>query len=89
MKKKFLGKSLHRLASNPREQVFSRLWQEENQANSRASLLELLLSEDGGKTPAVVSEREEMLVATVIQWLGSPVGWSWLNQCLEDIKREA
>lgn len=49
-------------------------------------MLEQLLSADGGKTPAQVSLRDEMIAATVIQWLGSPVGSCFLRDVLEKIE---
>lgn len=88
-KNKFLGKSIHRLRDNPREKIFSDAWVEENKpANyplKKYSLLEQLLSDDGGKTKAGVSDRDEMIAATVIQWLGSPVGFSWLRGVMRNL----
>lgn len=36
-----------------------------------------------GKEPAEVSDRDREVVATVIQWLGSPVGNNFLRELLE------
>ncbi len=33
-----------------------------------------------------VSNRDERIAATVIQWLGSSVGWSLLGEALEEIR---
>lgn len=36
-----------------------------------------------GKDPAEVSDRDREVAATVIQWLGSPVGNNFLRELLE------
>lgn len=88
-KNKFRGKSTHRLADNPREKIFSDAWVKENKPANyplvKYSLLEQLLSDDGGKTKADVSDRDEMIAATVIQWLGSPVGYQWLVETMRKV----
>lgn len=84
MNSKFNGAHVYRLKSNPKEQAFADAWQEQNQY--RHTMLEQLLSDDGGKTPAQVSDRDEMIAATVIQWLGSPVGSCFLRDVLAEIE---
>lgn len=37
---------------------------------------------DGRKPVYVVTERERIIVATVIQWLGSNVGWCFVEDAL-------
>lgn len=49
-------------------------------------MLEQLLSADGGKTPAQVSDRDEMIAATIIQRLGSPAGSCFLRDVLVEIE---
>lgn len=75
---KFTGARPYRLESNPKERLFAEAWQKQNRLG-RFTMLEQLLSNDGGKTPAEVSERDEMIAATIIQWLGSPVGQCFLR----------
>ena len=84
MNSKFTGANSHRTETNPKEQAFADAWQEQNKW--KHSMLEQLLSADGGKTPAQVSLRDEMIAATVIQWLGSPVGSCFLRDVLEKIE---
>lgn len=84
MHQKFNGAHVYRLKSNPKEQAFADAWQEQNKW--KHSMLEQLLSADGGKTPADVSDRDEMIAATVIQWLGSPVGSCFLQDVLTEIE---
>ncbi len=76
LKGKHRGHSRHRLKDNPKEAAFAEAWEEMCDRGH----LETLLSDDGGKTPAYdVTERDAMIAATVIQWLGSPVGQSFLR----------
>lgn len=81
--KRFVGKNIHRLSQNPVEEKISELWSNENERwykNGRGSILQYTLSPDGGKTLPDVSERDEMIAATVIQWLGTPIGQSLFNE---------
>lgn len=68
-----------------KEKLFADAWQEQNKLG-RFTMLEQLLSSDGGKTPAEVSKRDEMIAATIIQWLGSPVGSRFLRDVLSAIE---
>lgn len=88
MKEKFVGKNVHRIKDNPRERIFSKAWEQENRF-SRESILRYMLSEDGGKTLPEISERDEMIAATVFQWLGSPVGWRLLKEVEQQIEKIA
>lgn len=66
-------KRLSELANNPREVTFAQLWKEENNANERRFLLQLLLQDE-------LTQRDAEVAATVIQWLGSNVGMSFLTE---------
>lgn len=93
MKIKHEGLSTHRLKSNPREHVFAEAWKELNgdfAARSstwgvgRHSTLEhILCSNADGNVTRDLSQMEATTAATVIQWLGSPVGWSWLTETIK------
>lgn len=75
---KHIGKSSNRLYSdNPREVVFAELWQRENDLHHT---LEYLLGDNNRPNP--ISEEEIEVAATVIQWLGSNVGMSFLRDCI-------
>ena len=50
-------------------------------------MLAYMFSEDGGKTLPETSDRDEMIAATVVQWLGSPVGWSFLQEAQDKINK--
>lgn len=68
------GFNSHRLKDNPREVAFSKQWQEE-QALGR--VLHYILP-----AKPTVTERDEAVAATVVQWLGSNVGMSFLEQVI-------
>ena len=75
------GLHVHRLLQNPRELVFAEAWrkdQEVSQKVSKASVLYTILN-----APDATYERDAQVAATVIQWLGSPVGFCWLVETLE------
>lgn len=86
IKKKFRGLNPHRWESNPMEKLFAEAWQDQHSMNSRH--LDHLLtppSESSNSCPVISSDRDYEVAATVIQWLGSPVGQSFL----EDVHKEA
>ena len=74
------GLHTYRFDSNPNEKVVAKLW-DKMQANSYT--LEYLLSEDNRRVD--ISKRDMTVAATVIQWLGSPVGQSFLDEVQEVI----
>ncbi|HEK3716895.1 TPA: hypothetical protein SMW50_005792 [Pseudomonas aeruginosa] len=60
--------------STLREKAFAELWQQEQES----SLLEYLLGSDNQK--GNVSERDAQVAATVVQWLGTTVGQSFMEK---------
>ena len=73
------GFSAHRLskaADNPREVAFAEQWDKENNDESwHWAVIEHLIPD--------VTERDRKVAATVIQWLGSPVGMAFLGDVLK------
>ena len=62
------------------EGVFAEKWVEFNEKHART--LDHLLAEDPNAcNPPRPSDRDKMVAATVIQWLGSPVGQGFLREC--------
>ena len=64
---------------NPREVVFARAWELENDTCNR---LRLLLGEDEARNmdwPTAIST-----AATVVQWLGSDVGWEFVEAAVRE-----
>lgn len=85
-----VGVSAHRLKSNPMEKVFAEAWKERNDPVSYrpiGTLQTLLCSKGDGIIERELTQEEATAAATVIQWLGSPVGFSWLRQTLENTKK--
>jgi hypothetical protein len=72
------GLSRHRLASNPLEKAFAEAWEEQ----APRTLGYLLYGQDCF-THTQVTQREAEVAATIIQWLGSPVGSSFVADVLE------
>lgn len=69
----------HRFKDNPEEKRFAEAWQEQIvQHNNLHYLLDPNASERG--YPKNPEPREFVVAATVIQWLGSPVGQHWLQE---------
>lgn len=77
-----MGVSSHRLDREPLEQIFHRLWSERCRRGLLRFLLDRSHSNRGDYQP---TPEEEEVAATVIQWLGSPVGQGFLF----DVKTKA
>jgi hypothetical protein len=56
---------------NPREVTFAHLWQEEHDRAARRDIVGHLIPD--------LTERDVSVAATIIQWLGSNVGMSFLH----------
>lgn len=67
------GIHAHRLKDNPLEARFAKQWREDCK---RGRLYQVLKCGDVGD----VTPRDEAVAATVIQWLGSHVGQSFLRE---------
>ena len=87
---KYQGLRPYRHKDNPEEKRFAQAWSKENEDGR---LLAHLLDDrhaQGGYPPEP-SDRDHVVAATVIQWLGSPVGQGFLrrlgyelNKCPDD-----
>jgi len=75
---KHKGLSTYRLADNPLEQRFAEAWESMQQ---RGNILDYLLSPTN-RLDTTATERDKIVAATVIQWLGSPVGQTFLRDVL-------
>lgn len=65
---------------NEQERVFAEKWREINDGHARI-LAHLLAENPNSNYLPVPSDRDKMVAATVIQWLGSPVGQGFLRDC--------
>lgn len=72
-----IGLKPYRFADNPLEKKFSDAWKREN---DQGQMLEWLMGD--GNSRGSVTERDEVVAATVIQWLGSPVGKHFLESAM-------
>lgn len=75
-KKGHLGLHVHRFKENPEEKKFAEAWEDQNKHGKN---LAYLLDQSGSNMPSSPSVRDEVVAATVIQWLGSPVGQAFLR----------
>lgn len=82
---KIFGYHTHRFEQNPEERRFAEAW-DRQQEHGRT--LNYLLSESHDNRPVDVSPHDDKTAATLIQWLGSPVGQNFLRElgykCGED-----
>lgn len=77
------GKSKYRNKDNPLEKAFASGWAEQNRQaeNGRENgILAYLLGD--GVDPVTPTQDQATLAATVVQWLGSPVGQGFLVSVL-------
>lgn len=81
---KHTGLNTHRLASNPREMVFAKLWEDQNKRGDTLAWILNSFDSNDLQRKGPVSERDAQVAATVIQWLGSPVGQAFLEQASEE-----
>lgn len=82
------GLHRYRFRANPEEKRFADAWELRGAPN-----LEYLLSTDPNNHRQPVSDEAVTVAATVIQWLGSPVGQAFLSdlgyRCDEDSRRRS
>jgi len=76
------GKNQHRLSQNPLEEKFAKEWEKRNTL-SRHGMLEYILAGENN-TPAFVEDHDREVAASVIQWLGTPVGQGFLTDVLKN-----
>jgi hypothetical protein len=80
----FKGANAHRYKQNPLEKAFAVAWQEMNSGlGKRYTTIDYLMdpSNRGNPNPPI-TKRDWHIANTLIQWLGSPVGESFLIDVL-------
>lgn len=80
------NKGLHqnRFESNPVEKIFAKGW---DGLNKQSNTLDYLLAEKiNHPTFDEVSNRDRVVAATVVQWLGSPCGQGFLTEMRNNIE---
>jgi hypothetical protein len=75
--KRIKGLQPHRFKDNPEEKRFADAWASTCRLGS--TLAYLLHTGDQIGRPPEPSDRDHVVAATVVQWLGSPVGQAWLR----------
>ena len=73
------GFSTHRLRQNPLEAAYAKAWAEQ----APRTLGWLLKNSSYDTDQADYSARDAQVAATMIQWLGSPVGSCFVREVLE------
>jgi hypothetical protein len=93
LKDRYKGLHTHRFDRNPMERAFAEAWQDlcENRATGftaswETGLAQLLRQGEANFSP---SPRDYRVAATVIQWLGSPVGQDFMEEAIEFSARSA
>ena len=75
---KHKGLLTHRFKENPEEERFAKAWDKYcEQGHLLDHLLDTRPIHQGHPPP--VSDRDEAVAATIVQWLGSPVGQGFLE----------
>lgn len=82
------GKSQYRFKDGLVERILAETWDEKNSSKHSQPLLDYLLAEDNNRPMGEATERDRMVAATVIQWLGSPVGEGFLEEVAARIRKE-
>jgi hypothetical protein len=70
----------YRFKDNPLERIFYESWVELNHNKNGRGVLDYLMAEDPNNPTGEVTDRDRLVAERVIQWLGSPVGQSFLMQ---------
>ena len=86
------GLHQYRFKQNPLEEQFALAWEEKNlnlhgQEDGRGTL-DYLLADDPNQPCGEVTERDRIVAATVIQWLGSPVGQGFIDDVWNNYDKE-
>lgn len=85
------GLNNHRLrpeAGNYAEVLFAEAWLAENSRKTSAPILSRILTRfdpHEAKT-ATISDRDKAVAASVVQWLGSPVGFQFVRNVMRQIE---
>lgn len=80
----YLGFNSNRLSREDSELAFAKAWQAMN-----GVYLTQIITSPTGRGLSEISEREQTIVNTVIQWLGSQVGQAFLVFAISKLPKEA
>jgi len=83
------GHNHHRLGREPLERLFADKWRELNNGTGRGhGPLAYMLAEDRNRPRDEVTDRDAMVAATVVQWLGSNVGQCFLQDVMNEYEEQ-
>jgi len=82
------GLSQYRFNGNPLEKKYAEAWEKQNDETNGKGTLDYLLAKDPNRPSGEVTGRDRVVAATVIQWLGSPVGQNFVAGVLDDYRKE-
>lgn len=78
---KHIGLSEYRIADNPKEEIFANKWKEmQENSNTLFYLID--------RNESLLTQRDCTVAATIIQWLGSPVGQNFLKDVADAIENK-
>ena len=84
------GINTNRFRSNPTEKIFAIKWEEINTdvhgKLNNESVLDFIMANESGHPKGEVSNRDREVAASVIQWMGSPIGLMFLKQVQQEIE---
>jgi hypothetical protein len=80
------GLQQYRFKDNPMEKAFAEAWEEQNVSIHDRGTLDYLLAKDCNRPCGEVTQRDREVAATVIQWLGSPVGQNFVSEVMGGLK---
>lgn len=82
--KRNTGVNAQRFGREPLEKLFAEEWDNRNKStHGRSPTLPYLFDPDDQQSPLEPTDIEYILAATVIQWLGSPVGQGFLEDVFQ------
>lgn len=71
---------MYRLVNNPKEKEFVEKFTQQHTNDNGIDAI-VFGTVDGLKQETFLTESEKRIVMSTIQWLGSPVGQGFLNEC--------
>lgn len=88
IKTQWTGCNSHRYESNPLEEKFALAWQKLNDRGNINSMktIDYILSPSWIKSPTLCTLRDQQVSNSVIRWLGSPCGRSFIKGVLDENK---
>jgi len=85
VKKRHRGMHFNRTKREPLERALAVAWQQQQEAHE-TSTINYLLAKDNHPRDGEVSDRDRLVAATVIQWLGSNVGQRFLAEAKNKVR---